>query len=122
MEKYNYYTAMYNDVLNYVLNSDVDLTNFKENVDYVFEALEEELWGEDSVTGNGGNGYDTEEKCEEYICHNLDLLLFAIDDLGYDMSYKNINKPNLAVRLDSIIRLYLLNQVLWDVLENLDEE
>ena len=123
VNNYNYYTEVYKDVENYIKENHRPIREYGATTDDIFENLIDELWDVDSVTGNGPDGYDSEKKCEEYICRNLELLFSAIDDFDFDISYKNIHKPNLAIRLDSIIRLYVLHQAIWDYLgDNLEDD
>jgi hypothetical protein len=113
MKKYDYYTAMYNDIADYVKDNNINLSEYGDNIEDITEKLSDELWGEDSITGNGGFGYDSNSNCEEYLCHNLDILFEAIYDFDFDTNYHHLDKDNLPKTLDSLIRCYLLNSVLY---------
>lgn len=117
MKKYDYFEALRTDIEIYISNECINIHKYGDDIDEAFDKLNDELWEQDSVTGNGGMYYDTETNCEEYLCHNLDLLFAAIEDFDFDISYKNIHQPYLACTLDSLIRCYLLNQVLWEYME-----
>ena len=72
-ERYNYMEAMKEDIKEYI-NNEVNLKDFTDR-DELEEKLNEDLWVEDSVTGNAsGSYYCNSWKAEEAICHNLDLL------------------------------------------------
>lgn len=73
MTKYNYLEAVKEDVKNYI-DSEINFTDF-DNLEELEEKLNDELWTEDSVTGNAsGSYYCNSYKAEESIAHNWDLL------------------------------------------------
>lgn len=122
MKKYDYYTAMYDDIDDYVKDNNINLSEYGDDIDSIIEKLEEELWEEDSITGNGNFGYDTNFNCEEYLCHNLDLLFEAINDFDFDTNYHHLDKENLPKTLDSLIRCYILSSTVYAyVKDNLEE-
>ena len=118
MEKYDYYTAMYDDIADYINDNNINLSEYGDNIDDIIEKLEEELWDEDSITGNGSFGYNNNSNCEEYLCHNLDILFEAIYDFDFDTNYHHLDKDNLPKTLDSLIRCYLLNSILYTYVKN----
>jgi hypothetical protein len=86
------------------------------DVDIFQEELNDQLWIEDSVTGNGSGSYTFSTwKAEEYICHNLDLLREAAMEFGCDV---DILKKG-AEYCDVTIRCYLLSQAIAETLEEL---
>ena len=123
MNKYDYYIEVQNDVENWIeLNDDLfNMSNF-DNKDDAAEYLYDQMWDDDSITGNGPDGYADEYLCEEFLCHNLDLLIEAMRefDVMHDpfsiRSY--IDNHRLARYLDCTIRCYVLGQVIDRVLEN----
>ena len=122
MKKYDYYTAMYDDIADYVKDNNIDLSKYGDDIEDITEKLSDELWGEDSITGNGGFGYDTNSNCEEYLCHNLDILFEAINDFDFDTNYYHLDRENLPKTLDSLIRCYILNSTVYAyVKDNLEE-
>lgn len=106
MKTYNYYEEMKKDVKEY-------LQNTKERD---FDNLYNEMFVDDSITGNGSGSY-TFSTCEaeENLCHNFDLLKEACEEFCCDI-------PEDAEKADVTIRCYLLGQVLDEVLEELEEE
>lgn len=73
MTKYNYLEAVKEDVKNYI-DSEINFTDF-DSLEELEEKLNDELWTEDSVTGNAsGSYYCNSYKAEESIAHNWDLL------------------------------------------------
>ena len=80
---YDYLEAEKNDVLDYI-KENIDFSSF-EDIEALEEELNEELWSEDSVTGNASGSYTyNSSHTEEYIAHNLDLLGEALENFGYD--------------------------------------
>ncbi len=122
MNKYNYLEAMVEDIKDWMHNNDFNLSEYTD-LDEVREDLYDELFAEESVTGNGLSWYDTEFKCEEYICHNLDLLFEAVFEYGEteEMLLDNIHKyareKSFARWADCTIRCYLLSSAINEVLE-----
>lgn len=120
--KYDYLENMKEDVKNYVEEN-------KENESYNWDNLEEakkllydDLWIDDSVTGNGsGSYYCNSYKAREALQGNEDLLVEALEEFGNDAeSYKrSLTDPEFA---DVCIRCYLLHQAIDEVLKEMTEE
>lgn len=120
MDKYDYRQAVRNDILDYIKEHDIQVTD--KNREEVEEFLYDTLFVEDSVTGNASGSYTFNTwKAEEYLCHNLDLLAEAIDELGADAgTYKDCIES--AETADVVIRCYLLTECLSSVLDELEVE
>lgn len=117
MERYDYLEAVKEDVKNYIEENGIKVTS--ENRDELEEQLNDDLFCDDSVTGNGSGSYTFNAwRAEEYLCHNLDLLAEACEELGSSM---DILKDG-AEACDVTIRCYLLNQAISEVLDELEEE
>ena len=123
MEKYNYWKETANDIYCWMDNCDIKLSDFYDR-DQAAENIEQDVWDEDTVTGNGGNWYDTEEKCEEYLCHNIDLAFQACEDLGVDFKIlrTHFSAGTLARYLDCTIRCYVLMTAIYDALKEKEEQ
>lgn len=79
MTKYNYMEAVKEDVKNYI-DSEINFEDF-DSLEELEEKLNDELWTEDSVTGNAsGSYYCNSYKAEESITHNWGLLEEALDE------------------------------------------
>lgn len=116
-KKYNYMEAMKEDIKEYI-NNEVNLKDFTDRDD-LEEKLNEDLWVEDSVTGNAsGSYYCNSWKAEEAICHNLDLLGEAMKEFGREVDL--LEKG--AEWADVTIRCYLLGQAIGEVLDDMEEE
>lgn len=115
---YNYLEAVKEDVKNYIDN-EITLSDFSDREE-LEEHLNDTLWIEDSVTGNGSGSYTfSTYKAEENICHNLDLLAEALEEFGSDASHLLKRGAEAA---DVTIRCYLLSSAISEVLDNMTEE
>lgn len=119
MEKYDYYEEVKKDVIEYIKDHDIIVS--EDNIDTLRDgSLYDDMFVSDSVTGNGSGSYTFNAwKAEEYVCHNLDLFAEAMEEFGYtDIPLKVFN----AEYIDVTIRCYILSQVLYNVLEELMED
>ena len=122
-QQYEYRTEMATDILWYI-DANITLEDWEFRTD-LEDYLYDELWTEDDITGNGPDGYASEEECEEYLCHNLNLLFDALFEFGeleeslLDNLHKHYKEKNLARWADCTIRCYLLGEVLHNVLNDI---
>lgn len=106
---YNYYEEMKTDIKEYLKNTD----------ERNFDTLYDDMFIDDSITGNGSDSYTFNTwKAEENIAHNMDLLKQALDEFGGNY---NVLEQG-AEACDVTIRCYLLGQVLQDVLNEEEAE
>ena len=120
--KYNYLEELKEDINNYLCDNYTDraLQEKLHNKDDFFEELHDDLWVDDSITGNASGSYTVNTYlAEQYICHNLDLLKEALDEFGDDYS-KALERG--AEFCDVTIRCYLLDQAIAQVLDEIEEE
>lgn len=116
--EYNYFNAVKFDVMDYI-SENVNLDEWKGNKEGLYEYLNDTLWAEDSVTGNGSGSYTfSRYKAEEYICHNLDILAEAIEEFGGNTDVLK-DGPEAC---DVTIRCYLLGQAISEALDELGEK
>lgn len=119
MNKYDYYIEVTNDIECWMDKDGdpFDLSQFEDREEAT-EFLYDELWAEDAITGNGPDWYASEEECEEFICHNLNLLFDALFEFGeleeslLDNLHKHYKEKNLARWADCTIRCYVLNNAI----------
>ena len=117
-ERYNYLEAVTADVLEYIKN-EVNLPDY-DSREALDEALNDELWTVDSVTGNAsGSYYCNAWRAEEAISRNWDLLAEALEEFGQDGT--DVLKQG-AEAMDVTIRCYLLGQAISEALDELEEE
>ena len=119
---YNYYEAMMTDVRNYIEN-EIELNDY-ETIEELEEALNDDLWIDDSVTGNGSGSYTfSSYTAKEYVTENEDLCREALEEFCVDAG--TIAEKFLEADweyFDVTIRCYLLGQIVGVVLEEIAEE
>lgn len=115
---YDYREAMTEDVKEWI-KQNIDLTEWTEDREGLEQQLNDDLWTEDSITGNAsGSYYCNSYKAEESIAHNWNLLNEALDEFEQN----NINVIEKGAEwADVIIRCYLLGFVISDVLDEMEE-
>lgn len=118
MERYDYLQEVTEDVKQYILD-EVDASQYADR-EALEEALNDDLWTADSVTGNAsGSYYCNSWRAEEALSHNWDLLAEALEEFGEDGT--DILKKG-AEAMDVTIRCYLLGQAIGAALDDLEEE
>lgn len=120
MCNYNYFEAVCADVRKEIAESWADrFADFK-TLDELREALNNELWASDNVTGNASGSYTFSTwEAEEYLAHNWDILEDVCAEFGADI-VKGIIK--VAESADVLIRCYLLGAAIDEVLPEFEED
>lgn len=120
MEKYDYYKNVREDIkqrLNEWL--DFDRINDYSDIDEVINAVYDDFFNSDSITGNGSGSYTFNSwAAEENLCHNMDLLKEALDELGGELN----DYIDSAEACDVTIRCYVLGQLVGEVVKEFVEE
>ena len=121
MTNYNYLEAMIEDVKEYLRNeAEYDQEDLFYNRSYLEEKLHDELWCNDSVTGNASGSYTFSTwKAEEYLCHNYDELADACEAFGQDIG-EAVKRG--AEFCDVTIRCYLLGRAISEALDEIEAE
>lgn len=119
---YNYLEAMVEDITEWMEYNNFDLSEYTD-IDEAHEYLHDELWGEDDVTGNGEMGYATKVDYENYLCHNWDALIDAVENFCIDANeiINLLEKHNVVAILqycDTLIRLNTLDMAIDTALED----
>lgn len=121
--EYDYRETVRNDVIEQVKDGykENSLRLYKEEGrDALEEYLNDELWIDDQVTGNGSGSYTFNTwEAEENLCHNMDLLAEACDEFGQDMG-KAVKRG--AEYCDVTIRCYLLAGAISEAIDELEAE
>ena len=119
---YDYLEEMVDDVVNYI-NDEIELKNFSDR-DEMESYLNDELFTEDSVTGNASGSYTfNSSEAKEYVTDNMDLVNDAVTEFCIDSNTvceKFLNED--WEYFDVTIRCYLLGQVISNVLDELENE
>ena len=117
MENYNYLEQVTEDAKEAILEN-MEYWTFYDREE-LEEVAHDELWADDSVTGNGSSSYFCNTwKAEEALCHNWDLLADALTEFGGDTDILRQG----AEACDVTIRCYLLSQAIAAALDELEEE
>lgn len=102
---YDYRAVLRQDILEYL----------NEITERDFDALYDEMFIEDSITGNASGSYTFSTYiAEENLAHNWDLIQEALSEFGAEFEFS-------AEAMDVTIRCYLLAEVLAEVLEENSE-
>ena len=121
MKTYNYFEAVKEDVKSYIEN-DIDIKKALSeagDIDNLKDNLYDDLFCNDSVTGNASGSYTFNTwQAEENLCHNMDLLKEALEGFGCGIEY--LEKG--AEACDVIIRCYLLSSAISEVIDGLGLE
>ena len=121
MRKYDYYEEVKNDVINYISENGIGLSEF-EDLEDMAESLNDILWSADSVTGNASGSYTFNRiQAREYVIENLDLLSEACDDFG--IPAETVGNKLMSEEwewMDVTIRCYVLGAAISDALEELN--
>lgn len=124
MTRYDYYEEVKNDVINYI-NENMEYIKEKVDIsdrDQLKSWLSDELFVDDSVTGNASGSYTfNRAEAKEYVLDNIDLLSDACDNFGENM--EKIGYMFLAEdweTFDVFIRLYVLDTCISDAIDEID--
>ena len=121
MKTYDYFEAVKEDVKNYIEN-EIDIEKALSeagDIDNLKDNLYDDLFCNDSVTGNASGSYTFNTwQAEENLCHNMDLLKEALEGFGCGIEY--LEKG--AEACDVTIRCYLLSSAISEVIDELGLE
>lgn len=119
---YNYLEAMKNDIKEYI-NNEINLADYADR-DELESSLNDELFTEDSVTGNASGSYTfSRAQAQEYVKDNVDLLKDAYEEFGTDAA--TVAEWFLSddwEKMDVTIRCYLLGPAISEVLDDMEDE
>ena len=119
---YDYKEAVKHDILEYI-HDELDLKDF-EDLSELEDNLQDELWNNDSITGNASGSYTfNSEQAKEYVYNNTDLLLDAIREFGLDS--ETVGEKFIQgdwEYFDVIIRCSVLSSCIDDALEEIEDE
>lgn len=116
-----YMDQMVEDITEYVKNN-VNLADYEDRDD-LEESLNDDLWAEDSITGNGSGSYTfNREQAKEYVlADGVDYYREAVSEFG--MSADDVAKDFLESDwegIDVTIRCYLLGQAISEALDRME--
>ena len=118
MERYNYLENVTADAKQAILEN-MNYWDFSDREE-LEEKANEDLFCDDSVTGNASGSYTFSTwKAEENLCHNMDELEDACNEFGQDIG-EAVKQG--AEYCDVTIRCYLLGQAISAAIDELEEE
>ena len=118
METYNYLENVTADAKQAILEN-LNYWDFSDREE-LEERANDELWADDSVTGNASGSYTFSTwQAEENLCHNMDELEDACNEFGQDIG-EAVKQG--AEYCDVTIRCYLLGQAISAALDELEAE
>lgn len=127
MKKYNYLEAVKDDVETWLVDNSSQFEKIKDNnkidgvIDWdgVKEDLNDILWNEDSITGNGSGSYTfNREKAREYVFDDGLQYLEDLVDEGW-LTYESIGKHITDCDFESLdvsLRCYFLSQAIEEAI------
>lgn len=121
MTKYNYMEAVKEDVKNYI-DSEINFEDF-DSLEELEEKLNDELWTEDSVTGNASGSYTFNRvTAKNYVNSNKELVNEMVDEFDCKKQVCDWWLNDNFEPIDVSIRCYLLGSAISEVLDELDED
>lgn len=112
MNNYNYFEAVREDVKDRL--GDYDPRGEDETLEEYQERLDESLWVDDSVTGNGSGSYTfSSAKAREFVLAGVEQVIEACQE--FDVSFGELIEAGEWERLDVITRCYYLRQAIDEV-------
>lgn len=120
MTNYNYLEAITDDVMEFIKN-EVNLQDYDNEDDFI-EYLNDTLWTDDSVTGNGSGSYTFNcYKAKEYVIDNMELVAEMADEFGVDNKTLGEKfRDEDWEYFDVSIRCYLLYQAITEAIEKMN--
>lgn len=127
MKNYNYLEAVKEDVKTWLMDNSSQFEEIKDNneidgvIDWdgVKDDLNEILWSEDSITGNGSGSYTfNREKARDYVLSDGLQYLKELVDEGW-LTYESIGKDVTSYNFESLdvsLRCYFLSQAIEEVI------
>lgn len=119
---YDYKTEMFHDIEDYIESEYGDTLPNREELE---EALNDALWTQDSVTGNGSGSYTfSRAKAAEYVSEGGSEHLYEAEREGF-ITTEQIGQYVIDSNweaLDVCIRCYLLGQMIAEVLDAMERD
>jgi hypothetical protein len=125
IKMFNYNEAVKADVLEYIRNNYTaeELAEKMEDKDEFAEELNDTLWIEDSVTGNGSGSYTfSRAAAKDYVTEDPDTVLEAVREFCSGMDSAELLQKFLCEDweyFDVTARCYCLNGAIYEALEEL---
>lgn len=126
MSKYNYYEAVHDDIVTAIFDNysnEQIVINLRNDEEKFKEMLYDDLFFEDSITGNGSGSYTMNSmKAEENINNNWDLFSEALDNFEDSFNHYIYGNTLDFEKIDVVIRCYVLRNTINVVVDELKEQ
>ena len=122
----NYYEQVKADVRTWIEDNAYyfNLEEYRGDRDGAETYLNDNLWTEDSVTGNGSGSYTfNSEEAKEHVLNDMDTVKEAVTELGYDaetIAEKFLNED--WEWFDVLARCYVLGSAIYEVCDELESD
>lgn len=121
---YNYYEAMKANIKQYLEDEFERCYSDVDSLEELSEKLYDDLWTDDSITGNGSGSYTFNSlEAKEYVLDNMDLCKEALESFctpAEELGNRFLNED--WEWLDVTIRCYILGSVISELLEDAEED
>ena len=118
MKNYNCIEAMKEDIKAYLADNEIEYEG-REDLE---EKLNDDLWAEDSVTGNASGSYTFNRwEAEKNVLANIDLLKEAYTEFDCKDKFTEDFFSENWEAMDVTIRCYLLGQAIAETLDEIEE-
>ena len=125
IERYDYELEVMNSLKRWI-TGETDILDNREAYgtdEELADWIEDEVWANDEITGNGDFAYDSEDQCSTYLAGNTELLYEALTAMNPDddeMSLlEHYRQQDLMQYFDTCIRCYVLKECIGYVMEDL---
>ena len=122
MTKYNYLESIKEDIKTYLEDEFEYRYSDYEDKEELQEALHDDLWAEDSVTGNASGSYTfCRQTAKEYVTENMDECIEALKE--FCVEPETVAEKFLSEDweyFDVTIRCHLLYRAISEVLEEIE--
>lgn len=118
---YDYKTRLVHDIKNYIEDS-INIDEYG-SLDELSEYLNDTLWTEDSVTGNGSGSYTFNyAEAKQYVLDNMNLAVEMAREFDCKDRFMDWLFDDDYESIDVSIRCYLLRSAIDEVMDDLEDD
>ena len=118
---YDYKTRLVHDIKNYIEDS-INIDEYG-SLDELSEYLNDTLWIEDSVTGNGSGSYTfNHAEAKQYVLDNMNLAVEMAREFDCKDRFMDWLFDDDYESIDVSIRCYLLRSAIDEVMDDIEDD